>query len=185
MFERFTTAARDVTVRAQTESRSLGSPAIGTEHLLLALTDDAADLGAPALASMGITRAEVLAGIAEVDTPDVFSQQDADALRAVGIDVDAVLERISQTFGQDALERARRAGAGSRRGHRSFGKDAKEALRCALQEGVRQRTRQLDDGAILVGVVEAEGTATRILASHGVGLADVRQALDQIRRRSA
>ena len=37
MFERFTTEARDVIVRAQEESRAMHSGYIGTEHLLLAL----------------------------------------------------------------------------------------------------------------------------------------------------
>lgn len=37
MFERFTTDARDVIVRAQEESRAMHSGYIGTEHLLLAL----------------------------------------------------------------------------------------------------------------------------------------------------
>jgi len=37
MFERFTSQARDVVVRAQQEARDLRHRQVGTEHLLLAL----------------------------------------------------------------------------------------------------------------------------------------------------
>lgn len=191
MFERFTTTARATVTQAQREGRGLGSPVIGTEHLLLALTDDAAGIASSALASLGIGRQEVLDSLV-ADRPaevpgEVFSGEDAEALRAVGIDVDAVLRRISQTFGADAVDRARRSGAGQARrgGHIPFAPDAKEALRCALLEAMAQRTRQLDDGAVLLGVVAAGGTATRILAQRGVDAAAVRHAVDEGRRRSA
>jgi ATP-dependent Clp protease ATP-binding subunit ClpC len=40
MFERFTDRARRVVVRAQEEARMLDHDHVGTEHLLLGLTDE-------------------------------------------------------------------------------------------------------------------------------------------------
>jgi ATP-dependent Clp protease ATP-binding subunit ClpA len=54
MFERFTDKARRVVVLAQEESRLLGHPAIGTEHLLLGLLREGDGVAARALDSLGI-----------------------------------------------------------------------------------------------------------------------------------
>ena len=55
MFERFTDGARRVVVLAQEEARLLKHNYIGTEHLLLALTQDGDSLAGQALESLGIS----------------------------------------------------------------------------------------------------------------------------------
>ncbi len=55
MFERFTDRARRVVVKAQDEARRLDHNYIGTEHLLLGLTDEREGVGAKALDSLGIS----------------------------------------------------------------------------------------------------------------------------------
>jgi len=59
MFERFTERARQVTVLAQDEARSLNQNYIGTEFLLLGLLADEHGLAARVLGSFGITLDEV------------------------------------------------------------------------------------------------------------------------------
>jgi Clp amino terminal domain, pathogenicity island component len=63
MFERFTDRARRVVVLAQQEARALNHTYIGTEHLLLGLTQERDAVAARALESLGISpeavRAEV------------------------------------------------------------------------------------------------------------------------------
>jgi ATP-dependent Clp protease ATP-binding subunit ClpC len=55
MFERFTDRARRVVVQAQEEARRLDHHYMGTEHILLALTDESiGGLGGEALESLGI-----------------------------------------------------------------------------------------------------------------------------------
>jgi ATP-dependent Clp protease ATP-binding subunit ClpC len=55
MFERFTDRARLVVVRAQEEARRLDHDYVGTEHVLLGLTDDGVGgVAAKALESLGI-----------------------------------------------------------------------------------------------------------------------------------
>lgn len=54
MFERFTDQARQAVVEAQAEARSLQHGYIGTEHLLLGLLHDPADLPAQVLVRYGV-----------------------------------------------------------------------------------------------------------------------------------
>jgi ATP-dependent Clp protease ATP-binding subunit ClpC len=69
MFERFTDRARLVVVRAQDEARALGHDHIGSEHLLLGLIGEGGGLAAKALESLGVSAAELRAGVAEMVDP--------------------------------------------------------------------------------------------------------------------
>ncbi|MBO8158007.1 ATP-dependent Clp protease ATP-binding subunit [Thermosyntropha sp.] len=59
MFRRFTQRARSAVMYAQEEARSLGHPAIGTEHILLGLLREGEGIGARALTSLGIDLGKV------------------------------------------------------------------------------------------------------------------------------
>jgi len=61
VFERFTTESREVVRRAVEEAQRLDSPAVGPEHLLLALATAATSRPAAALAANGVDRAARLA----------------------------------------------------------------------------------------------------------------------------
>jgi ATP-dependent Clp protease ATP-binding subunit ClpA len=63
MFERFTSEARAVVEDAQHQARELRHDRIGTEHLLLALLDQAGTTSAAALARHGLTRTGVAADV--------------------------------------------------------------------------------------------------------------------------
>ena len=124
MFERFTDAARHIVVQAQHDARRLGHNYIGTEHLLLALTE--ADTPASAvLRDQGVTpqqvEAEILRAIGR-GSADPLSGLDREALAAIGIDLDVVRARLDAAFGPDALDRAvlahKRAGQAGRLGRR-------------------------------------------------------------------
>src|SRR3954454_14452304 len=103
MFEKFTAAAREVVLRARGEAVELGAPLIGTEHLLLALLDAAAASTYPVLSAAGVSRDGVRAALRRgtAGPADPLSAEDADALRTIGIDLDAVLARIGETFRDD------------------------------------------------------------------------------------
>jgi len=66
IFERFTERARQVIVLDQDESRSLGHPQIGTEHILLGLLGEEKGLAARVLESLDITVEEVRAQVAPI-----------------------------------------------------------------------------------------------------------------------
>ena len=124
MFERFTTQARSVVTLAQQEGRKLGRPNIGTQHVLLGIRATPSTAAARALAALGIRERDVRDDVRRLDRDrSAFSDQDADALRSVGIDLDEVRRTVEQTFGSGASSAAPRPeparGRGTSPSHRS------------------------------------------------------------------
>lgn len=116
MFERFTKEARAVVVGAQQQARELGHETIGTEHTLLSLL--AGDNGAirDALSNRGVDQTSVRQAIiehvgdhSEATTIADRDAEDAAALKAIGIDLDAVRAAIEENFGAGALRLPRPA----------------------------------------------------------------------------
>jgi len=66
VFERFTDRARRVLTLAQEEASQLNHNFIGTEHILLGLTQEADGLGARALRSLGVSPEDVRAKVEEI-----------------------------------------------------------------------------------------------------------------------
>ena len=194
MFERFTDRARRVVVDAQEEARLLRHPRIGTEHLLLGLLRQEGGTGAAALAHLEIdlstTRDDVVDALGE-GPPAPLGRRDAQALAAIGIDLDEVRARADDAFGAGSLdrsikERRRRAGRCDPWifGHLPFSPRAKRALEISLREAVELRHGSIGTEHILLGLVQAGGVATDLLATRGASPLDVRRAvIDEIRRR--
>jgi ATP-dependent Clp protease ATP-binding subunit ClpA len=169
MFERFTEAARAAVVAGEREARGLDHGWIGTEHLLLGVLDDAAGRGARVLAAAGVTtgwardEVERIVGRGE---PDI----DAAALATLGIDLDAVRERVERAFGPGALAGRRGRRRLLQRGHElPFTPRAKKALELALREAGAMGDDFIGSEHLLLGLLrEGDGVAARILASRGV-----------------
>jgi len=169
MFERFTEEARAVTVGADRHAAALRHGWIGTEHLLLALLDDDGRGAARVLAAHGVSgpwaRGEVerIVGLGE---PDL----DAEALATLGIDLDAVRERVERTFGPGALaRRPRRRRSAAVASRRPFTPRAKKALELSLREAVARGDAFIGAEHLLLGLLrEGDGVAARILAERGV-----------------
>ncbi|SCX49031.1 Clp amino terminal domain-containing protein, pathogenicity island component [Klenkia marina] len=162
MFERFTDEARATVVRAQDVARSTGADRIEPVHLLLAVAVGEGR-GAAALRAAGLDA--VRARTAATAADDV-------ALSALGVDLDLVRARAEQTFGAGALDPR------SRRGHLRFGGSAKRVLREALRAEVGQGRRRLDDGSVLLGVLEVrDAVVAAVLADQGVDPRAVRADL--------
>jgi len=166
VFERFTDEARLAVVRAQEEARQLHAEQIEPVHLLLALTRDAGR-GGTALRTAGIDHGTLRTGL---DSRAL----DADALAAVGVDLDQVRATAEAVFGPGALDRGRR----STSGHVAFADGSKKALEQALRAAVRRRERRLDSGHVLLGVLAvADPTVSRLLAALPGDAEAVRSAL--------
>nr|MBA3621272.1 Clp protease [Euzebyales bacterium] len=90
MFERFTDRARATVVLAQTQARDLRAAHIGTEHLLLGLLAEEDGVAASVLRSAGLTIEQVREEIPRVVGACGLGLEDADALRAIGIDLGTV-----------------------------------------------------------------------------------------------
>ncbi len=204
MFERFTDRARQVVTTAQGEARDLGHGYIGTEHLLLALIGQGDGVAARVLDSAGVSADAVRADVLEIvgqgqpGPGDLVAPADAEALRAIGIDVDSIRERIEESFGPGALEVARRSrrrrrlqlrrprrhgtpcsgsvwpiGVG---GHIPFTPRSKKVLELSLREAIHLRHNYIGTEHILLGLLrEGEGLAAMVLVKQGLGLDDLRQ----------
>ena len=184
---------------AQEEARALGHGYLGTEHLLLGLLGEKEGVAARALADAGVTGDDVRAGIDAIVGRGVAPSDDAEALRAIGIDLDAVRENAERAFGPGALERARMAGrrrplgrrrpAWSERGGRPrcgyavvpggpipFTPRSKKVLALALRESLRLRHGYVGTEHLLLGLLaEGQGLAVAVLVRRGVVLPDLRR----------
>lgn len=188
MFERFTRAARQVVVEAQEEARELGHDWIGTEHLLLAAVQHADAPGAATLARAGVTHAACRRAVARTvgDERGALGPEDAEALRAFGIDLGEVRRRTESIFGGGALDGPPPAGAGRARGllpfirrrqrggrgsgdglgaaaqasapagHIRFAARAKKTLELALREAAQRKDRHIGVEHVVLALLRSE-----------------------------
>jgi ATP-dependent Clp protease ATP-binding subunit ClpA len=184
MFERFSTPARDVVVRARQEAQDLRHPRIGTEHLLLALLDERAGAAYTVLREAGMDRERVLRDIHRlVGTPSkILSADDATALKSIGIDLDAVLARIEESFGSGVLDVPRpptRRGLFGRKQEddpSGFSPKAKKDIALALRETIRLGSNHIGPEHLLLGILRGDGLAVQILTEAGLSVDALRRA---------
>jgi ATP-dependent Clp protease ATP-binding subunit ClpA len=174
MFERFTSSARDVVVRAQVEARDLRAEQIGTEHLLLALLAQPGTATGAVLQRHGLSHRDAVEALAgHLGGNDL----DADALSTLGIDLDAVRESVEATFGPGALAGGRRSAGGSR-AHIPFSPRAKKVLELALREAIALKQKSISDPHIALGLLrEGQGLAMKVLHDRGIDVGAVREDL--------
>jgi ATP-dependent Clp protease ATP-binding subunit ClpA len=191
MFERFTDPARGALREAQQEAMELRHGYLGTEHLLLGLIRQGHGAAARALGQLGVdpetVRDDVIREIGRGPMPGP-SERDAEALRAIGIDVDEVRRRVEETFGPGALDLAKQ-GRKRRRGRcdqppaRSGGRlpftpRAKKVLELSLREAIRLGHSSIGTEHILLAIVrEGRGVAAEILFARGAGCPAVEGAV--------
>ena len=106
MFERFTDRARKVVSVALAKAKEQGDDQIRPVHMLYGLTV-ADGVAARALTALGVDTAAVERefGRASGAAPHEAASDDAEALAAIGIDLDEIKRRIEESFGPGALER--------------------------------------------------------------------------------
>jgi len=207
MFERFTRAARDAVVAAQQEARDMNTTPIGTQHVLLAMVSDEDGAVAAALRPYGVDEVFVRDQILELSgrslpepepEPD-RDAEDAAALKAIGIDLDAVRRAIEENFGPGALRLPptappKRRGLLGRfqsgppvakaiRGHIPFSPRSKKVLELSLREALRLKHTFIAPEHLALGILrEGRGQAAQILAAGKVDFvrlrADLTRALD-------
>ena len=158
MFERFTDRARKVVVLAKNEAAERGDDQVRPEHMLYGLA--AADgLAARALEGLGVDAAAVEQEIersSPAGAPPAPSGRadpragDAEALAAIGIDVDEIRRRADASFGSGRFVFPRPA----------FTPRAKEALTRSLSAAETLGDEDIDTQHLLLGLLtEAEGAA--------------------------
>ncbi|TDE09646.1 Clp protease N-terminal domain-containing protein [Jiangella asiatica] len=203
MFERFTTEARDTVVQAQREARELRHRWIGTEHLLLALLRRPDAPGVATLTRLGVTASAARSAVTAVvagDDGGPLGEDDTEALRSLGIDLDEVRRRAEAAFGEGALDtpldvdRGRRFGLFRRRlsssdrgpGHLPFVPRAKKALELSLREALALKDKHIGTEHLVLGLLRGDDQLMRgVLERLGVEPGAVRSEVVADLRRAA
>ncbi|NIH85935.1 Clp protease N-terminal domain-containing protein [Amycolatopsis granulosa] len=174
MFERFTSDARAVVAGAQQDAIRLGSPRIDPLHLLAALLHLPDSTAGRLLAGFGVALDDVAAETTRVRRRGGITEADAEALGEFGIDVDAILDRVGQAHGPDALT----GGAGGRRRWRTpFSTESKKVLQVCQNEAISLGGKELGTEHVLLALAATRGPAADVLARFDVDARRVRQAL--------
>ena len=161
------------------QSSTFGHDYVGTEHVLLALTEDPSSPAAQLLARLGLTGDVVRRDIERIIGPGIDPRRraiDPDALATLGIDLEEVSRRVEETFGPGALDSARSGALDGPGGpSRCIAPRLKRALELAATEAgdgpVRPELMLLSLAAV------EDCIAARILHHHGVTLTALREAL--------
>ncbi|MEO3812008.1 Clp protease N-terminal domain-containing protein [Sphaerisporangium sp. B11E5] len=177
MFERFRQDARQTVQLAQEETKPFGHDYIGTEHLLLALLRQSDTPPARVLLRHGIDHDRAGDAVARLlAAPDDL---DAEALNSIGIDLDAIREKVEATFGPGALDR--KPDPTRRRrflGHIPFTPRAKKVLELSLREAIALKHNYICNSHILLGILrEGEGLAAKVLTDAHLDFPTLRQEI--------
>jgi ATP-dependent Clp protease ATP-binding subunit ClpA len=199
VFERFTESAREAVTLAQAEARALRHGYLGTEHLLLGVANVPESVGSRVLRRMGLDPASIRAEVVRIvgeGPASSLDQEDTEALRSIGVDIDEIRRRTEEAFGPGALERAlrpRRArwrrgtrcepAVGAPAGRAPFTPRAKKVLELSLREAVHLGHRHIGTEHVLLGLVrEGQGVAAEILTRGGAEPGIVRRmVIDEMR----
>ncbi|MGW2659743.1 Clp protease N-terminal domain-containing protein [Nocardia tengchongensis] len=188
MFERFAKPARTAVVLAQEEARDLCSSSIEVEHMLLGLLACPDGGLREILAAHGLAADDVREALARKRTGEPLGAEDAEALRSIGIDLDAVRESLEATFGENALDEAAVPPEGSRwrkywgaeggpRGHIPFTSDSKKIVELSLREALARKDDRIEAGHMVLAVLRAPNPVTRRLLGDDDAVRTLRDAV--------
>lgn len=180
VFERFTRDAHVAVVLAQEEARELTVREIGSQHLLLGVVQAAAEPLSGVLGNYGLTAEVMRARLVETSsTGDHSFDEDAEALRAIGIDLGAVRDNVARTFGSNAFDEALRSSGRRRRrrGHIPFTRGAKKALELALREVQAHKDREIRCEHLMLGILRGGDKPAIDLITEHVYTAQLRAAV--------
>src|SRR5271166_2245497 len=180
MFERFTRYARVAVVLAQEEARELHTREISPQHLLLGVIQAAGNDLSAGLSGYGLTADAVRVRLIEAapKTDEAFDE-DAEALRAIGIDLGAVRDSVARTFGPDAFDNAlsRSGRRRRRRGHIPFTRSAKKTLEYAVREALVHKDNEIGCEHLLLGILRSGDKEALGLITEHIYTAQLRAAI--------
>ena len=180
MLERFTRPARDVVERTQQIAIESRATQVRPEHLFAALLWDDTSLAVRVLNDQGGTSERLHAELdrRRAKYVDGLDDADAEALASIGIDLEAVVSRMSQ----DDLAPPRRRRS---RGHVRFSRSSKKVLELALREAVAMRHNYIGTEHLLLGLVrEGDVIVHDTLVAAGVEPTTLRAAVAEAVRQA-
>jgi ATP-dependent Clp protease ATP-binding subunit ClpA len=166
-FKRFHTDARQTVLLARDNAKRLGAPEIRTEHLLLGLLDDAnkADdnIARRILERHGLTYGSAYDMVKRMDPNPPL---DAQALEAIGIDLESVRDKLEAVFGKGVLDEPKQSPMRGRR--RAFARDSRKTLELSLRESIALRSNYIGTGHLLLAMIRADDGAARVIQQAGI-----------------
>ena len=178
MFERFTHRARAVVTAAEQHARATAASEVRPEHLLAALLDDPECLAVQVLAGLGAQPGRVRE---ELDRHraryvDGLDEEDADALRAIGIDLDEVVGRIDRNLGGLHPRPVRRP---------RFARGSRKTLELALREAIALHHSYIGTEHLMLGLARCDDRVVAdTLAACGTDRSALRAAVVEATRRA-
>jgi ATP-dependent Clp protease ATP-binding subunit ClpA len=175
VFERFTAEARQVVVVAQEEARAGRAAEVGPVHLLQGVAA-AGGPGGAVLADAGATADRLREQVRGAAAP-APGTLDADALAALGIDLDRVRAAAEAAFGAGALDAGRPGATGS--GRVRFAARSRTVLEQSLRAALRRGDRRIGTEHVLAGVLAVgDPVVGAVLTRLGVDPEGLRRRLD-------
>jgi len=193
MFERFSAQARGVVVDAVA-----GSGPVTPRELLTALLTADRGIATEVLTESGVTLDTIRragAGAKGGDSKGGDSHNlddDAEILKSIGIDLDAVRESLEQSFGEgvldetpvpDGVDTSRKGRFGFPRSR--FEKDSKKVLELSLREALAHKDNRIGAEHILLGILRVADGPTRQALETQVTMSVIRERLEAKMNRAA
>jgi ATP-dependent Clp protease ATP-binding subunit ClpA len=172
-FRRFQSTARHTVMLAHDAARRMHSERIGTEHLLLGVLEQPETMSARILNRHGLTYDKAAAIMTRLGGTAPNPALDAEALSAIGIDIDAVRDKLEATFGKGVLD----APKPSRRGRNRLmlGQGARKVLALSLREAIALHHNNISDGHLVLAMIRGgDDLALRVLREAGIDSKELR-----------
>jgi ATP-dependent Clp protease ATP-binding subunit ClpA len=198
MFERFSRNAQLAVAMARAQACELNLDEVWPSHVLVgvlqaaeadgAATADRADELGALLSAYGLTVDVVRAQLVEANAPgDSSFDDDAEALASIGIDLRAVRDNITRTFGADAFDDAlcKSGRRRRRRGQIPFTRPAKKVLELALREALLHKDNEVRCEHLLLGILRSGDKAAIGLITEHVYTAQLRAAVIELMDKAA
>ena len=188
MFERFSRSARVAVVLAKEEARELNSDEIRPEHLLVGVLQSAGRDLAGVLSGHGLTAEAVRDGLTSAESSaDESFEDDAKALRTIGIDLHSVRDSVDRSFGAGTYDNAlRKSGRRRRRrGHVPLTRAAKKVLELALREALAHKDSYIGCEHIVLAVLRGGDKFTVELITEHVDASVLRGAIIELLDKAA
>ncbi|QMU68677.1 Clp protease N-terminal domain-containing protein [Streptacidiphilus sp. P02-A3a] len=192
MMERFTDAARRATRSAHGIARTEGAPAVGEEHILAAILAQRDCTGVALLTGCGLGRDQhraVLDECREFRRRGGIGRAEAEALRGLGIEVDEIVDRVEQIWGEGALQepvaappairsRWKRGGSATPTAPRlPWRPESKRVLETALRQALDLGCKRVGTEHLLLGLLIRDGVVREVLTARDINPLQVRALL--------
>ncbi|MBE5458745.1 Clp protease N-terminal domain-containing protein [Mycobacteroides abscessus] len=185
MFEKFQKSAKVAVMLSQEEAREMDDTRIGAEHVLVGVLDSAGAPLSELMGGYGLTADGVRDRLRAGSEQPPMDEEDAEALRAIGIDLSQVRESVSKVFGPQAFDKAFEKSGRRKarvRGWRPFGmipfnSSAKKCLELALREAIAHKDNWIGCEHMVLGILRGGDPVALAVITERVSADELRQAV--------